>query len=40
MENPKKVPAEIGNKIKKLHEGSMHKFNIPTYRRELWELEY
>lgn len=35
MENPKKVPAEIGNKIKKLHEGSMHKFNIPTYRREL-----
>ena len=30
----KDVPEEIGNKIKKLHDNSFHKFNIPTYRKK------
>ena len=28
------VPSEIAQKIKKLHDGSLHKKNIPTYRRK------
>lgn len=33
IENEKSVPTEIGEKIKKLHNNNLHKFNIPTYRR-------
>ena len=33
-EEPNSVSYEVGNKIKRLHEGSLHKFNIPTYRRK------
>lgn len=28
------VLDEVATKIRKLHEGSLHKFNIPTYRRD------
>ena len=28
------LPEEISEKIKKLHQNNLHKFNIPTYRRE------
>lgn len=34
MENPLKVKEEAGTKIKRMHEMSHHKFNIPTYRRQ------
>ena len=34
IENPKSVDIETRNKIKKLHEANLHKFNIPTYRRK------
>ena len=27
------LPEEVSNKIKKLHSSSLHKFNIPTYRK-------
>lgn len=33
MENPLSVNSELRNRIEKLHENSLHKFNIPTYRR-------
>lgn len=34
MEDETSVSKEIGDKIKKLHMSNMHKFNIPTYKRE------
>ena len=33
IENPNLVDKETGEKIKKLHNNNLHKFNIPTYRR-------
>lgn len=33
IENPNLVEKETGEKIKKLHNNNLHKFNIPTYRR-------
>ena len=33
MENPEKVEENTKQKIKKLHDNNLHKFNIPTYRR-------
>ena len=30
----KELPEEVSNKIKKLHNNSLHKFNIPTYRKK------
>jgi len=33
MEDETSVDKEIGEKIKKLHNNNLHKFNIPTYRR-------
>ena len=35
IENPDNVESETRNKIKNLHERSLHKFNIPTYRRKI-----
>ena len=32
-ENENSVSEEVRKKIKKLHDSSRHKFNIPTYRR-------
>jgi len=29
----KELPKEVSNKIEKLHNNNLHKFNIPTYRR-------
>lgn len=34
MEDENSVSEDIREKIKKLHDGSRHKFNIPTYRQE------
>lgn len=34
MEDPSLVETSTRTKIKKLHNGSLHKFNIPTYRRD------
>jgi len=33
IENPDLVEQKTGEKIKKLHNNNLHKFNIPTYRR-------
>ena len=33
IEDPNSVDEEVGEKIKKLHNNNLHKFNIPTYRR-------
>ena len=33
MEDENSVPKETGDKIKKLHLNSLHKFNVPTYRK-------
>jgi len=33
IEDPNLVDKEVGEKIKKLHNNNLHKFNIPTYRR-------
>ena len=33
MENTEKVEEKTKQKIKKLHDNNLHKFNIPTYRR-------
>jgi len=33
IENPNLVEKEVGEKIEKLHNNNLHKFNIPTYRR-------
>lgn len=33
IENPDSIEKEVGEKIKKLHNNNLHKFNIPTYRR-------
>ena len=33
MENENNVDENVREKIKKLHDSSLHKFNIPTYRR-------
>jgi len=30
----KELPKEISNKIEKLHNNNLHKFNIPTYKKE------
>ena len=35
IENEKNVPNEIGERIQKLHNNNLHKFNIPTYRKEV-----
>jgi len=35
MENPNLVEKEIGEKIEKLHNNNKHKFNIPTYRKDV-----
>lgn len=35
IENPENVESETRKKIKNLHERSLHKFNIPTYRRKI-----
>lgn len=34
MEDPNLVDEETRKKIEKLHNNNLHKFNIPTYRRE------
>lgn len=34
MENKEILDSSISEKISRLHEGSKHKFNIPTYRRK------
>lgn len=34
MENKEKLDIEVQAKIEKLHNNNMHKFNIPTYRRD------
>lgn len=34
MNDSDSVSEEIAQKIKKLHENNLHKFNIPTYRRK------
>ena len=34
IENPSSVEKEVGEKIKRLHNNNLHKFNIPTYRRK------
>ena len=34
IENPDSVEKEVGEKIKRLHNNNLHKFNIPTYRRK------
>ncbi len=34
IENSNNVDEDIALKIGKLHKNSLHKFNIPTYRRE------
>ena len=33
IDNKDSVSVEVGNKISKLHNSSLHKFNIPTYKR-------
>ena len=33
IEDPDSVEKEVGEKIKRLHNNNLHKFNIPTYRR-------
>lgn len=33
MENEANVSKEVADRIKKLHENNLHKFNIPTYRK-------
>lgn len=33
IDNPNSVDEVVGEKIKKLHNNNLHKFNIPTYRR-------
>lgn len=35
IEDPNLVEKETGEKIKKLHNNNQHKFNIPTYRKEV-----
>ena len=35
MENPNLLEKEIGEKIERLHNNNKHKFNIPTYRKEI-----
>lgn len=35
MENPNLLEKEIREKIEKLHNNNKHKFNIPTYRKEI-----
>ena len=35
MEDTNSVEKEVGEKIKKLHNNNLHKFNIPTYRKEV-----
>lgn len=32
-EDEKSVPQDVAKKIRRLHNGARHKFNIPTYRR-------
>lgn len=34
MEDETKVDEKVREKIKKLHKNNLHKFNIPTYRRD------
>ena len=34
IDNPNSIPKEVAQKIEKLHNSSVHKFNIPTYKRE------
>lgn len=34
IEDPSKLDINVRNKIRKLHDMSKHKFNIPTYRRD------
>ena len=33
MDDHKSVDKEVGERIKKLHNSNLHKFNIPTYKR-------
>ena len=35
IENPENVEEKTRIKIKKLHENNLHKFNIPTYRKNM-----
>ena len=35
MDDPNLVEEETKEKIKRLHQNNLHKFNIPTYRRKL-----
>ena len=37
MDNQNSVDKNTGDKIRKLHENSLHKFNIPTYKRDVKE---
>ena len=32
--NGEELPKEISNRIEKLHNSNLHKFNIPTYRKD------
>ena len=34
MENPSNVDEETGKKIEKLHRSNLHKFSIPTYKKD------
>ena len=34
MKDESLVSSEVAKKIRKLHDGNQHKFNIPTYRRD------
>lgn len=34
MEDPNKLNRDVADKIQELHEKNLHKFNIPTYRKE------
>lgn len=34
IKDPKSVEKSVGEKIKSLHTANLHKFNLPTYRRE------
>jgi len=34
IDDPNSVDKEVGEKINRLHRSNLHKFNIPTYRRD------
>ena len=38
MEDANSVSEETRERIERLHKNNLHKFNIPTYRRNLWKM--